>query len=155
MALVRYSGISNRTHLAALGMHAQGDRVSGNFTHFSYSSIVLSIRTFTLLFYLQVVAGVRSLMYQRDVLHKRLELAESMRAFISHRMSHVEELRARLEQVEDELAALQNTVVEGAEALKKVEEEKEAFRMKVERLQKESEEAKRLRKEKESVEAKF
>lgn len=94
-------------------------------------------------------------MWQRDLLHKRLEVAEGMRAFISHRMSHAEELRVKLEQVEGELAAAQKVAAEGVEALRRAEEERDALQMEDERLRKESEEAERLRKERESMEAKF
>lgn len=38
------------------------------------------------------------MMRQRSLLFERLEVAEAMRTFISHRMSGSEELRAKLEQ---------------------------------------------------------
>ncbi|KAJ9678368.1 hypothetical protein PVL29_020517 [Vitis rotundifolia] len=80
-----------------------------------------------------VIAGVRSLMYQRDILFEWLKMTEGMRAFISHRMSTAEEFHAKLE---------------------KAREKKEAARDEVERLRRESKEAEHLRKEREAVEAK-
>ncbi|KAJ9687279.1 hypothetical protein PVL29_015956 [Vitis rotundifolia] len=61
-----------------------------------------------------------------------------MRAFICHRMSNGEELRAKLEWVESDLASAQKAAVEGAEALKLAEGEKELIRIKVDKLRKES-----------------
>lgn len=41
---------------------------------------------------------------QRTLLFEQLEVAEAMRAFISHRMSRGEELSAMLEQADNDLA---------------------------------------------------
>lgn len=86
-----------------------------------------------------MVAEVHNLIRQRDILFKRLEVAESMRAFISHRMSSIEELYAKLEQVKSDLVAAQKAATDGAEALKMAEGEKEAAQAKAERMKRESE----------------
>ncbi|KAJ9685495.1 hypothetical protein PVL29_017512 [Vitis rotundifolia] len=91
-----------------------------------------------------VVTGVRSLMYQRDILLERLKVAEGMRAFVSHRMGLIEELRVKLGQVE-----------RGSRSLEEVEKEKQAARVEAERLRKEIEGAERLREEKEVAEVKL
>lgn len=62
---------------------------------------------------------------QHALFFKRLEVAEAMRAFISHHLGSSEEMRARLKQVETDLVATQKAVVKGAEALKLTEEEGE------------------------------
>ncbi|RVW85484.1 hypothetical protein CK203_044078 [Vitis vinifera] len=67
------------------------------------------------------------MMHMGEQLFKRLEVAEAMRAFISHHPGCIEELRLRLEKVEAELAAAQKAVVDGAEKLSRAEEEKEVF----------------------------
>ena len=67
------------------------------------------------------------MMHMGEQLFKRLEVAEAMRAFISHHSGGIEELRLRLEKVEAELAAAQKAVVDGAEKLSRAEEEKEVF----------------------------
>ena len=45
------------------------------------------------------------MMHTCEQLFKRLEVAEAMRAFISHHPGGVEEMRSRLEKAEAELAA--------------------------------------------------
>ena len=65
-------------------------------------------------------------MRQRALLFERLEVAEALRAFITHRVGSGEELYIKLEQVEGDLAAAQKVIVEGVEALKLVEVEKES-----------------------------
>lgn len=67
-----------------------------------------------------------------------------MRAFITHRVSGNEELRAKLERVESDLAATKKTPADGAKALKLVEGKQEAIRA----------ESKWLRKQGKVVEAK-
>ena len=52
-----------------------------------------------------MVVGVRNLMRQRTLLFERLEVAEALRAFITHRVGSGEELYIKLEQVEGDLAA--------------------------------------------------
>lgn len=56
-------------------------------------------------FYFQLVASIRNMVRQRTLLFEQLEVAEAMRAFISHRMSRGEELSAMLEQADNDLAA--------------------------------------------------
>ncbi|KAJ9682620.1 hypothetical protein PVL29_018525 [Vitis rotundifolia] len=60
-----------------------------------------------------------------------------MRAFITHRVSGSEELRAKLEQVGSDLAAVQKAATDGAEALKLAEWEKEAVCAEVDWLKEE------------------
>lgn len=76
------------------------------------------------------------MMRQRALLFECLEVVETMRAFITHRMSGSEELRAKLEQVESDLATTKKTPADGAKALKLVEGEKEAIRAESEWLRK-------------------
>lgn len=85
-----------------------------------------------------MVDGVRNLIRRRDILLERLKVAKSMRAFISHRMSTTEELRARLEQVESELAATQKAADDGAKALKTAEVKKEATQVEADQLRRPS-----------------
>ena len=55
------------------------------------------------------------MMHMRKQLFKRLEVAEAMRAFISHHSSDVEEMRSQLEKAEAELATTQKAVANGTE----------------------------------------
>ncbi|RVW91361.1 hypothetical protein CK203_035457 [Vitis vinifera] len=64
-----------------------------------------------------VMAGIRYMMHMREQLFKQLEVAEAMRAFISHHLGDVEEMRSRLKKVEAELATAQKVVADGAEKL--------------------------------------
>ena len=84
-----------------------------------------------------MVAEVYNMVRQRAILFERLEVAEAMRTFISHRMSSSEELCAKLERVESDLAAAQKVATKGAEALKLVEEKKKVIRAEVDMLRKE------------------
>ncbi|RVW72062.1 hypothetical protein CK203_054799 [Vitis vinifera] len=59
-----------------------------------------------------------------EVLFKRLEVAEVVRAFISHHPSGIEKLRSRLEKVKAELAVAQKAIADGAEKLSRAEEER-------------------------------
>ncbi|RVW96087.1 hypothetical protein CK203_027599 [Vitis vinifera] len=56
------------------------------------------------------------LVHQRDLLFERLEVVETMRAFIFHYMSSGEKLRGKLEPEESDLATTEKAIVEGAEA---------------------------------------
>lgn len=67
-------------------------------------------------------------MRHHALLFEQLEIVETMKTFITHRMSGREELRAKLERVESDLAATQKTAADGAEALKLVDGEKETIR---------------------------
>ena len=78
-------------------------------------------------------------MHTREQLFKRLEVAETMRAFISHHPSGIEELRSRLEKMEAELAAAQKAVADGAKKLSRVEEENGVIRVEVDTLREEKE----------------
>ncbi|RVW35598.1 hypothetical protein CK203_112560 [Vitis vinifera] len=69
-----------------------------------------------------VVAGIHYMMHICEQLFKRLEVVEAMRAFISHHLGGVEEMRSRLEKVEAELATAQKAVADGAEKLSQAEE---------------------------------
>lgn len=91
------------------------------------------------------MAGIHNMMRQRAMLFEQLEVAEAMRAFISHRLDSTEELRVKLEQVEADLAAAQKAVADGAETLKLVERENGAIHAK----------ADRLKEKEETMEAKF
>lgn len=77
------------------------------------------------------------MMRQRSLLFERLEVAEAMRTFISHRMSGSEELRAKLEHMETDFVASQKAVVERVETLKLVEEEKASAHVETNKLRKE------------------
>ena len=79
------------------------------------------------------------MMHTCEQLFKRLEVAEAIRAFISHHSGGVEELRSRLEKVEAELATAQKVVADGAEQLSRVEEEKGVIRAEADMLKKEKE----------------
>ena len=68
------------------------------------------------------------MMHTREQLFKLLEVAKAMRAFISHHLGGIEELRSRLEKVEAELVAAQKVVADEAEQLSQAEEEKGAVR---------------------------
>ena len=83
------------------------------------------------------MAGIRYMMHMREQLFKQLEVAEAMRAFISHHLGDVEEMRSRLKKVEAELATAQKVVADGAEKLSQAEEEKGAVRAKVNLLKRE------------------
>lgn len=84
-------------------------------------------------------------MLQRALLFKRLEVAEVMRAFISHYLGGSEELHPKLEWVEADLVASQKAVVDGVEALKLVDGKKEEI----------CAEANQLKEKRETMEAKF
>ena len=77
------------------------------------------------------------MMHICEQLFKRLEVVEAMRAFISHHLGGVEEMRSRLEKVEAELATAQKAVADGAEKLSQAEEEKGTVRAKVNLLKRE------------------
>lgn len=68
-------------------------------------------------------------MRQHALLFECLEVVETMRVFITHRVSGSEELRAKLERVESDLAATQKTPADGANALKLVEGKQEVIRV--------------------------
>lgn len=72
----------------------------------------------------------------RELLSKLLEVAEFIRAFISHLLDGGEELYLRLKQSETDLAAVPKVIAEKAEAPKKVEEERETFRIELEGMRK-------------------
>lgn len=74
---------------------------------------------------------------QHALFFERLEVAEAMRTFISHRMSRSEELCAKLERVESDLAVTQKAATEGAEALKLDEGKKKVARAEVNKLREE------------------
>ena len=76
-------------------------------------------------------------MHQRDLLFERLEVVETMRAFIFHYMSSGEKLRGKLEPEESDLATTEKAIVEGAEALKLTEGKKKAIRIDANKLRKE------------------
>ena len=78
-------------------------------------------------------------MRTREQLFKRLEVAEAMRAFISHHLGGIEELRSQLEKAEAELAAAQKAMADGAKQLSRTEEEKGVVRAKADTLKKENE----------------
>ncbi|KAJ9693665.1 hypothetical protein PVL29_009562 [Vitis rotundifolia] len=67
----------------------------------------------------------------------RLEVVETMRAFITQCMSGIKELHIKLESVESDLATTQKAAADGAEALKSVEEEKETVWAEIEGLREE------------------
>ena len=50
------------------------------------------------------MADIRYMMHTRERLFKWLEVAEAMRAFISHHLGDIEEMRSQLESVEANLA---------------------------------------------------
>ena len=79
------------------------------------------------------------MMHTREQLFKRLEVAEAMRAFISHHPGGIEELRSRLEKVEAKLVVAQKAVVDGAEKLSRAEEEMGVVRAEVDMLKEEKE----------------
>ena len=87
----------------------------------------------------QVVVGIRYMMRTREQLFKRLEVAEAMKAFISHHLGGIEEMHSRLERMEADLANAQKTVADGAEMLKLAEGEKGAIRAKADQLKGEKE----------------
>ena len=77
------------------------------------------------------------MVHQRDLLFERLEVVETMRAFIFHHMSSGERLRGKLEPEKSDLATAEKVIVEGAEALKLTEGEKKAIRIDADKLRKE------------------
>ena len=79
------------------------------------------------------------MMHTREQLFKRLEVAEAMRAFISHHPGGIEELRSRLEKMEAKLVVAQKAVVDGAEKLSRAEEEMGVVRAEVDMLKEEKE----------------
>ena len=79
------------------------------------------------------------MMHTREQLFKRLEVEETMLAFISHHPGGIEELPSRLEKVDAELVAAQKAVADGAEQLSRVEEEKGVVRVEADTLKKEKE----------------
>ena len=74
-----------------------------------------------------------------EQLFKWLEVAEAMRAFISHHPGGIEEMRSLLERVEADLATAQKAVADGAEMIKLAEEEKGAIRVEADQLKEEKE----------------
>ena len=79
------------------------------------------------------------MMHTCEQLFKRLEVAEVVRAFISHHPSGIEKLRSRLEKVKAELAVAQKAIEDGAEKLSRAEEEKGVIRAKADMLKGEKE----------------
>lgn len=73
---------------------------------------------------------------QRALLFERLEVAEAMRAFISHHLGGSKEMRTRLERVEIDLVAAQKAIAEGVEALKLAEGKREVICAKTDKLKK-------------------
>ena len=65
------------------------------------------------------------MMRTRAQLFKRLEVAEAMRAFISHHPSDIKEMRSKLERVEIDLVAAQKVMADKAEKLKLAKRENE------------------------------
>ena len=71
------------------------------------------------------------------LLFERPEVVEAMRAFISHRMSGSEELRAQLERAKSDLATTQKVTPDRTEALKLVEMENEVVHAEADKLREE------------------
>ena len=67
------------------------------------------------------------MMRTRAQLFKWLEVAEAMRAFISHHSGGIEEMHLKLKRMEADLAAAQKAIANKAEMLKLVEGEKEVI----------------------------
>ena len=67
------------------------------------------------------------MMRTRAQLFKQLEVAEAMRAFISHHPGGIEEMRSKLERIEVDLAIAQKAVSDGTKMLKLAEGEKETI----------------------------
>ncbi|RVW53136.1 hypothetical protein CK203_080644 [Vitis vinifera] len=86
-----------------------------------------------------LVANISKMMRQRTQLFKRLEVAEAMQAFISHRLGGREELCAKLERVKVDLVAAQKAVVDRTETLKLVEGGKGMIYSEAERLKEKGE----------------
>lgn len=77
------------------------------------------------------------MMRQHALLFEWLEVAEAMRAFITHRLSGSEEVCDKLEQVESDLATTQKAAANETEALKLAEGEKKEICVEMDRLRKE------------------
>ena len=85
------------------------------------------------------MAGIRYMMYTREQLFKRLEVAEAMWAFISHHPGDIEEMHSKLERVEADLATAQKVVADGTEMLKLAKGEKWAIWAEGDQLKREKE----------------
>lgn len=83
-------------------------------------------------------------MRQRTLLFKRLEVVETMRAYIAHKIDDNEELPAKMEMVEGKLVVTRQIIDEEVGLLRKAEEGKEVAEA----------EARRLAEEKKVMEAK-
>lgn len=59
------------------------------------------------------MGGVRNLMRQRALLLKRLEVVETMRAYIAYNIDNSEELCSKLRLVEGELVAARKVIDKG------------------------------------------
>ncbi|KAJ9678109.1 hypothetical protein PVL29_022871 [Vitis rotundifolia] len=70
----------------------------------------------------QGVVAIYNLMRQQSSLLKRLEVTESMQAFLTQQIDNNEELRAQLVWVESELASIRKVVVDAKKLLKELEE---------------------------------
>lgn len=84
-------------------------------------------------------------MRQRALLFRRLEVVETMRAYIAHHMDSSEDLRSKLKLAESELAVDRKVANEGVRLLRKVEEARKLAET----------EACQLRKEGEAMDAKY
>ena len=74
-----------------------------------------------------------------EQLFKRLEVAEAMRAFISHHTGNIEEMHSKLERVEADLTTAQKVVADGTEILKLAKREKWAIWAEGDQLKRENE----------------
>ena len=79
------------------------------------------------------------MMHTREQLFKWMEVAEAMRAFISHHPGDIEELRSRLEKVEAELATVKKAGMDGAKKLSRAKKEKGVIRAEADTLKEEKE----------------
>lgn len=77
-----------------------------------------------------MIADVRNLIGQRAKLFYRLEVGETMMAYIAHNMDYSEDFWARLETIESEVVAAQKFVEEGVSLLRRTEVEKKAAQAK-------------------------
>nr|CAN68572.1 hypothetical protein VITISV_023885 [Vitis vinifera] len=87
------------------------------------------------------VAVIHNLMRQRSSLLKRLEVAESMLAFLTRQIDNNEELRVQLVRVESELIAVRKVIADAKKLLKELEEMMEATKVEACQNEKENEAA--------------
>ena len=86
-----------------------------------------------------MIVGVQNLMWQHIHLFYRLEIVETMKAYIAHNMDKNEDLLASLEMTKSEATAAWKFAEEGGGLLRKTEEEEKVVKVEARWLAEEKE----------------